>query len=402
MIKEVVSGNSAAAWGARMAKTDVISAYPITPQTTVVEKIAEFVANQEFSPKFIKVESEHSAMAACIAASQTGARTFTATSSHGLALMHELLHWSAAARTPVVMSNINRAMGPPWSVWADHSDSMSQRDTGWIQIYTQNNQEVFDSVLMGFKLGEDQDVMLPVMVNEDAFFLSHTIEPVLIPDQEEIDNFLPPFDPEYRLDPKDVHGFGSLSMPHQWYMELRYKIAEGHERAMTKLEEIQKEFADAFGREYDIIDEYRCDDAKIILLGIGTMAGTAQDTIDEIREEWGLEVGFARIRLFRPFPVERMRTLLKRAKFVGVLDRSFTFGYEGPLFTEIKSAIYGLRRQPLMKNYVVGIGGRDITPQIIKGIVKNAQELMKLEKLDKEIEWVDLKGNQEIHFRRRF
>jgi len=401
MMKEVVSGNSAAAYGARMARAQVVSAYPITPQTTVVEKIAEFVANQEYTPKFIKVESEHSAMAACIAASQAGARTFTATSAHGLALMHELLHWSAAARTPVVMSNINRAMGPPWSVWADHTDSMSQRDTGWIQIYALNNQEVFDTVLQAYRLGEDPEVMLPVMVNEDAFFLSHTIEPVEIPEAGEIDDFLPPFDPEYKLDPEDVHSFGSLSMPHQWYMELRYKIAEGHEKALTRIEDVQKEFSERFGREYDIIDEYRCDDAKIILIGIGTMAGTAQDTIDILREE-GIEVGFARIRLFRPFPVERMRRLLKRARFVGVLDRSFTFGYEGPLFTEIKSAIYGLRRQPIMKDYVVGIGGRDITMDTITNIVHNARELMEKDELDREVEWVELKGTQEIHFRRRF
>ena len=400
-MKEVVSGNAAAAYGAKLARAQVVAAYPITPQTTVVEKVAEFIANEEYQPKFIKVESEHSAMAACISASQTGARTFTATAAHGLALMHELLHWAAAARTPVIMSNINRAMGPPWNVWADHTDSMSQRDTGWIQIYALNNQEVFDSILQAYKVGEDHDIMLPVMVNEDAFFLSHTIEPVEIPEPEMVDDFLPPFDPEYKLDPKEPHGFGSLSMPHQWYMELRYKIAEGHEKALPKLEEVQKEFKDVFGREYHIIDEYRCEDAEIILIGIGTMAGTAQETVDELREE-GVRVGFARIRLFRPFPVEHMRSLMKRAKFVGVLDRSFTFGYEGQLFTEIKAALYGLRKETLIKDYVVGIGGRDITIGVIKRIIKNAEVLMEKGELDREIEWVDLKGAQDIHFRRRF
>ena len=401
MMREVVSGNSAAAYGARMARVPVVAAYPITPQTTVVEKIAEFIANEEYTPKFIKVESEHSAMAACISASQTGARTFTATSSHGLALMHELLHWSAAARTPVIMSNINRAMGPPWSVWADHTDSMSQRDTGWLQIFCLNNQEVFDSMLQAYKLGEDPDIMLPVMVNEDAFFLSHTIEPVEIPDQKDIDDFLPPFDPEYKLDPKDVHGFGSLSMPHQWYMELRYKIAEAQEKALHKLEEIQKEFGDKFGRHYDIIDEYRCEDAEIILIGIGTMAGTAAEVVDEFREQ-GVAVGFARVRLFRPFPVERLRALTKRAKFVGVMDRSFTFGYEGPLFTEIKAALYGIRHQPMIKDYVVGLGGRDITPKTVTGIIQNAQEQMEKGELDREVSWIELKGPQQIHDRRRF
>jgi len=400
-MKEVVSGNSAAAYGARLAKAQVIAAYPITPQTTVVEKIAEFIANEEFKPKFIKVESEHSAMAACIAASQSGARTFTATSAHGLALMHELLHWASAARTPVVMSNINRAMGPPWSVWADHTDSISQRDTGWLQIYAQNNQEVFDSILIAYKVGESPDIMLPVMVNEDAFFLSHTIEPVEIPEQKEVDDFLPPFEPEYKLDPEDPHGFGSLSMPHQWYMELRYKIAEAHEKALLRLIEVQNEFEKRFGRSYDIIDEYRCDDADIILIGIGTTAGTAQEEIDLLREI-GVKVGFARIRVFRPFPVDRMRELVRKAKFVGVLDRAFTFGYEGPLFTEVKAAAYQMRRQPLMKNYVVGIGGRDITMDVIKRIVENALNIVEEGRIDREVEWIDLKGAQEIHLRRRY
>jgi len=223
--KLIISGNSAAAYGAKIARAQVIAAYPITPQTTIVEKIAEFIAKGVYTPQFVKVESEHSAMAACISASQTGARTFTATSAHGLALMHEMLHWAAGARLPVVMSNVCRAMGPPWSVWAEHTDAISQRDTGWMQIFAESNQETLDSIIISYRMAEKPDIMLPFMINEDAFILSHTFEIVHAPPQELVDEFLPPFDPPFKLDIDEPHGFGSLSMPHQWYMELRYKIA---------------------------------------------------------------------------------------------------------------------------------------------------------------------------------
>lgn len=395
---EIITGNHAAAHGARIARAQVIAAYPITPQTTIVERIADMIAAGEFETQFVKVESEHSAMAACIAASNTGARTFTATSAHGLTLMHELLHWAAGARTPVIMSNVNRAMGPPWSVWADHTDCMSQRDTGWMTFHCERNQEVVDTIIQAYRVGEDRDILLPGMVTEDAFYLSHTVERVELPDQELVDQFLPPFDPILRLDPDDPHMFGSLSMPHQYYPELRYKIAEAHEKAIRKFAEVDREFGEIFGRSYGLIEEYRTEDAEILFFGIGTTASTAKDVVDDLREQ-GHRVGFARIRMFRPFPVNEIRRIARNAHFIGVIDRSMTFGYEGPLFTEIKGALYHNRNRPLIKNYLVGIGGRDVTPRIIEGLYRDAFAQAARDEIDIEVQWIDLKGEQRIHGR---
>jgi len=398
---EIITGNHAAAYAARLARAQVIAAYPITPQTTIVERIADMIAAGEFDTEFIKVESEHSAMAACIAASNTGARTFTATSAHGLALMHEMLHWAAGARTPVVMSNVNRAMGPPWSVWADHTDCMSQRDTGWMIFHGERNQEVLDTILQVFKVAEDRDVLLPGMITEDAFYLSHTVERVDIPDQELVDEFLPSFDPIYKLDVDDPHFFGSLSMPHQYYPELRYKIAEAHEKALEKFKDVDKKFGEIFGRSYGLMDEYRTEDAEVIFFGIGTTASTAKDVVDKLRDE-GHSVGFVRVRMFRPFPVDEVRRIAKDSHFIGVIDRSITFGYEGPLFTEIKGALYENRNHPLIKNYLVGIGGRDVTAKIIENLYKDAFELLRKGENDIEVQWIDLKGEQRIHKRGRY
>ena len=392
-MKMVMTGNHAAAYAAMVCKAEVIAAYPITPQTTVVERIADLIANGECNAEFIKVESEHSAMAACIAASQTGARTFTATSAHGLALMHEMLQWAAAARTPVIMSNVNRAMGPPWSVWADHTDSIAQRDTGWIQLYAESNQEVLDTLIQCFKVCENNDVLLPAMVCEDAFYLSHTVEVVDVPGQDLLDKYIPPFDPPYKLDVDEPHGFGSLSMPHQWYMELRYKIAEAHDIARKKFRKVHDEFEKKFGRGYGgLLDCYMCNDADIVLIGMGTMAGTAREVVDKLRKK-GKNVGFARLRMFRPFPLEEIRELGKNVDFIGVMDRSFTFGYEGPIYSEVKSALYGKEKIPLIKDYVVGIGGRDITMEVVEKIYNNAEKVNK-NGLDWEVQWIDLKGKQ--------
>ncbi len=398
---EIITGNFAAAHAARLARAEVIAAYPITPQTTIVEKIAEFIAAGEFKTEFINVESEHSAMAACIAASNTGARTFTATSSHGLALMHELLHWAAGARTPIVMSNVNRAMGPPWSVWADHTDIMSQRDTGWITLHGERNQEVLDSIIQCYKVAENRDILLPATVTEDAFYLSHTVERVELPDQEMVDDFLPPYEAVYKLDVDDPHQFGSLSMPHQYYPELRYKIAEAHEKALKKFVEVDREFGEVFGRSYGLVDEYRTEDAEIIFFGVGTTASTAKDVVDKLRDQ-GQSVGFARMRMTRPFPVEEVRRIAKDAHFIGVIDRSFTFGYEGPIFTEIKSALYENRNHPMIKNYLVGIGGRDVTLKIIEDLYKDAATLLSKGEKDIEVQWIDLHGEQRIHQRGRY
>jgi 2-oxoisovalerate ferredoxin oxidoreductase alpha subunit len=390
MVKSVITGNYASSYGAKLARAQVIAAYPITPQTTVVEKIAEFVAEGLMDTQYIKVESEHSAMAACITASQTGARTFTATSAHGLTLMHEMLIWASGARTPVIMTNINRAMAPPWSVWADHLDSVAQRDTGWIQYYCENNQEVLDTIITAYKVSESREIMLPSLLNLDAFYLSHTYETVDIPEQEEVDKFLPTFDPPYKFDVEDPHLFGSLSFPHQFYMEWRYQIALAMERARDKILEIDKEFQKMFGRNHGgLLDLYRCDGAEVVLIAAGTMASTIREVVDLLREE-GKKVGLARLRVFRPFPVKEVRELAEKVDVFGVLDRSYSFGYGGAFFAETGGALYNHPDKPVLKNYVVGIGGRDITPNTVRGIFENALKLQE-KGLDKEIEWIELK-----------
>jgi 2-oxoisovalerate ferredoxin oxidoreductase alpha subunit len=390
MAKKVITGNYASSYGAKLARAQVIAAYPITPQTTVVEKIAEFVASGEMDTQYIMVESEHSAMAACITASQTGARAFTATSAHGLTLMHEMLIWASGARTPVVMTNINRAMAPPWSVWADHLDSVAQRDTGWIQYYCESNQEVLDTIITAYKVSESREILLPSMLTLDAFYLSHTYETVDIPDQEEVDKFLPSFDPPYKFDVEDPHLFGSLSFPHQFYMEWRYQIAESMNKARNKILEVDAEFQKTFGRSHGgLLDLYRCDGADVVLIAAGTMASTIREVVDQYREK-GEKVGLARLRVFRPFPAKEVRELAEKVDVIGVLDRSYSFGHGGAFYAETGGALYQSPEKPILKNYVVGIGGRDVTPKTVEGILDNALKI-KDKGLDKEIEWIELK-----------
>lgn len=367
MVKEIMAGNKATAYGAMLARAQVIAAYPITPQTTIVERIADLIAEGRWDAKYVMVESEHSAMAASVAASNTGARAFTATSSHGLALMHEVLMWAAGARTPCVLVNVNRAMGPPWSVYADHQDSMAERDTGVIQFYCENNQEILDTIIMAYKVAEDPSVLLPAMVNQDAFYLSHTSEPVDIPDQELVDGYLPPFKPFLKLDIDDPKGFGSFIMPPQ-YMEFRGHMARSMEGARDIIRKADKEWEEITGRSYGgMMDMYRCEDAELVLFGAGTMMSTAKEVVDSLRNE-GRRVGIARLRVFRPFPYEEVRYLADRAHAIGILDRSYTFGRGGALYNETNAQLYNYGNRPPTKNYIVGIGGRDVRQKHIRGI----------------------------------
>ena len=371
-MKLVLSGNEAAAYGAMLARAEVISAYPITPQTKIVEKIADLIADGRFKTEFIKVESEHSAMAACISASLVGARTFTATSSQGLLLMHEMLHWASGSRTPVVMVNINRAVAPPWSVWADQTDSIAQRDTGWIQYYCESCQEVVDTIMQAYRVCENPRVLLPAMLSEDAFFLSHTSEIVDLPPQEELDAFLGTYEPDVRLDIDNPRSFGSLSMPHQWYPEFRYKIQEGMEHAVEAIERVDREYGSLFGRSYGgLLDLYRCEDAETVIVAAGSMCSTIRAAIEELRSE-GVKVGMARIRVFRPFPTEAFRALAKDVRSLVVLDRSFSMGSEGAFFSEVKAALYPLSDRPDVRGFAVGIGGRDITIETIRSIITDS------------------------------
>ena len=389
-MRMVMTGNYASAYGAKLARAEVIAAYPITPQTSIVEKLAEFVSTGELKAKFIPVESEHSAMAACIAAQTAGARTYTATSSHGLTLMHEVLIWASGARLPIVMTNVSRAMAPPWSVWVDHMDSVAQRDTGWLQFYCQSNQEVLDTIIMAYKICESGGVMLPAMIIEDAFILSHTSEPVDVPEQEVVDSFLPAYSPELKIEVGKAMGFGSLVKPDQ-YMEFRYKAMLGMKEAHDRILRVEQEFKHIFAREHGgLLERYRCEDAEAVLVAAGSVAATAKDVVDALREK-GTKVGLARMRTFRPFPQEEIRAIASKVDGMAVLDRSYTFGAAGAMFTEVKASAYSGQKRPIVKNYIAGLGGRDITPKILERIFEDILVFTKRGE-ESDVEWVDVAG----------
>lgn len=366
-MKKVIVGNHAVSWGARLARVEVISAYPITPQTQVVEELSEMCADGRLAARFIKVESEHSAMAACIGASAAGARAFTATSSQGLALMHEMLHWATGGRHPVVMANINRALGPGWNIWTDQTDSLSQRDTGWIQLYCETNQEVLDTTIQAFRLAETVD--LPVMIVLDAFYLSHTAEPVDIPDQEVVDAFLPQREARRKLDVNDPHAFGALVRPDS-YMEMRWQQQDAMDRTHDVFADVEREWERLTGRRYGAIEAYRAHDADLLLVTSGTITSTARAVVDQRRER-GEAVGLVKVKMFRPFPTAALRDALAGVARVAVLDRNVSVGHGGIFAEELRSALYDLPPddRPELRGYVLGLGGRDVTPAVIDGII---------------------------------
>jgi len=379
-MKQVIMGNHALSYGAMISRVQVIAAYPITPQTQVVELLSELCADKKLDAEFVKVESEHSALAACMGASAVGARAFTATSSQGLALMHEIIHWTVGARLPIVLGNINRAMAPPWTIWTDQNDSLSERDTGCLQFYCQNNQEVLDTVIQAFKVSEQ--ILLPSMIILDAFVLSHTSELVDFPDQKLVDEYLPPFNPRYKLDINEPHTFGGLTGPDGYY-ELRYKIEEAIQDAKRIIVETGKEFGEMFGREYGLTESYEMEDADVVLVASATIASTARVAVDELRDE-GKKVGLLRVRVFRPFPSEEIRELLVGRKKVAVIDRNISFGHGGIFAQEIKSALYNSKNIPPLWSYIIGIGGRDVRVEDIKEI---AMETIKGDEPKKDIIW---------------
>ena len=384
----VIEGTHAASHAVKLARVQVIAAYPITPQTGVVEKLSEIVSHGDLDAKFIKVESEHSAMASCIGASISGARAFTATSSQGLALMHELLHWAAGSRLPIVMVNVNRALAPPWSIYVDHNDSLSQRDTGWLQFYAESNQEVLDTVLQAYKIAEA--VSLPVMINLDAFVLSHTSEPVAIPKQELVDEFLPPRKAQFKVDPADPHAFGALVGP-EAYMEMRYKLFEAMEDAREVIRNVDSEYSEKFGRPYGgLVEEYYADDAEVVLITSATAVSTARIAVDEMRS-LGFPVGLAKLRTFRPFPVDEIRSLAQRVSKIGVMDRNISFGATGIIYQETKAALYNASVRPKLFGFIAGLGGRDVTPETIKEIYSH---ILNNDTPESETIWVGLKQSQ--------
>lgn len=384
------TGNHIAGYACKYARAEVVAAYPITPQSPVVEQIAEFVEKKEMDAEYIAVESEHSAMAALVGAALGGVRTFTATSAQGLALMHEMLHWASGARLPIVMAVVNRAMGPPWTIWSDLTDSISQRDTGWIQFYCASNQEIFDTIIQAYKLCEDKRVLLPAMICFEGFILSHTSMPVKIPDQKQIDEFLPPYKPEIMVDVDNPFTQGAIVSP-DYYMEFRYLIQEAMENAKTLIPKIDKEYARKFGTQYGgHIEHYRCEDADLILLSMGTIGSEAKIATDNLRKQ-GIKIGTARLRVFRPFPIEEIRKLAKNTQMIAVIDRQISFGIEGALFSEVKASLYGERKQPLTAGFIAGLGGRDVTFHDIEKIAEKSLKWLKTGKTNGKTEWVGLK-----------
>ena len=371
-MKKVMVGNHAVAWGARLARVEVISAYPITPQTQVVEKLSEMCADGTLPARFIKVESEHSAMAAVIGASAAGVRTFTASSSHGLLYMHEMLHWAAGGRHPIVMVDVNRALGPGWNIWTDQNDSLSQRDTGWVQLYCETNQEVVDTTIMAFKLAET--VSLPVMLMLDGFYLSHTAEPVDVPDQEMVDRFLPKRVAVNRLDTNDPHSFGAPVRPDS-YMEMRWLQQEAMREVPRLLEAIEADWMRMFGRGYGAVESYRMEGAELALVTSGTITSTARSVINA-RREAGEKIGLVKMKMFRPFPTAQMRAALAGVKRVAVLDRNVSPGHGGIFAEELRSALYDLPdgERPEIHGFVLGLGGRDITPAVIDGVIEQVKK----------------------------
>ena len=369
-MRDLLSGNFAAAEGARLARVEVVAAFPITPQTQIVERIAERVASGEMGAEFIKVESEHSAMAACIGASAAGARAFTATSSQGLALMHELLHWAAGGRYPIVLCNVNRAMAPPWNIWSDHTDSMSQRDTGLMQLHCEGNQDVLDFVIWTFRVAES--LRLPALVNLDAFTLSHCATPVEVPDPEAVDAYLPPYEPRYRLDAEEPFSFGSVTAPDA-YFGFRRELEEAMGRARQLFDETGREFGAGFGRLLQRVRFYRCEDAELVVILVGSVAGTAQVAVDGMRER-GVRVGLAAIHVYRPFPTDLFLELAGGGSRSWIaLDRSISFGVGGPIFCELGALLGGhadAEGRPQLFGFVGGLGGKDIPPESFEGMIE--------------------------------
>jgi pyruvate/2-oxoacid:ferredoxin oxidoreductase alpha subunit len=368
-LKKVIEGSHAVSEAARLAKVQVIAAYPITPQTHIVEALSEYCSDGTLNARFINVESEHSAMAAVIGAASGGARAFTASSSHGLAYMHELLHWASAARLPIVMAEVNRALGPGWNIWTDQTDSLAQRDTGWIQLYCEDGQEVLDTTLQAFRLAEA--VNLPVMVILDAFYLSHTFEPIDVPDQRQVDRFLPPPSPRIRLDTADPCAFNQLVTPAA-YMEMRYNIQLAMEEAQRRLVQIDREFEAVFNRSHGPVEAINCRDADIILVTTGTVTSTGRQVIANLKS-MGENVGLLKIKMFRPFPADLVCRQLKSAQKIAVIDRNFSFGAGGIFAQEIRAALCNHESHPQVFAYVTGLGGRDITPDTLMEIYNHTK-----------------------------
>ena len=373
----ILQGSDAIAHGVRLSRPEVISAYPITPQTHIIETLSEMVDKGELKSQYIKVESEMSAIAAVLGSVSAGSRSFTASSSQGLAMMHELLHWFAGARLPLVLVNANRALGAPWNIWSDQSDSFSQRDTGWIQVYCETSQEALDSIIMAYKASEQ--LMLPIMVMIDGFILSHTMERLLIPDQQEVDNYLPAYRAPYRLDPDNPLTFGAAAQPDLFY-ELKKTFSESMTEALTVLDQCQEEFKQKFGRSYQPV--MRClegdKNSDTALLCCGAMTGTARVAVTDLNKN-GISTDLFKLRLLRPFPQRELAEALKDKKRIIVLNRACSYGVGGTLSQEVRAALYNLPQRPVINDILISLGGKEVFPETIAKVVENRNQLSEID-----------------------
>jgi pyruvate/2-oxoacid:ferredoxin oxidoreductase alpha subunit len=363
-MRDFMSGNDAVAHAVLLCRTPLIAAYPITPQTSIYERLSSWEASGHLKGIMMRTESEHSAMASCIGASLTGVRTFTATSSQGLGLMHEMLHFAAGCRLPIVMVNVNRIISAPWGFWADHLDSLSQRDTGWIQFYCENGQEALDTVIQAYRIAER--VYLPVMICADAFFVSHFVEPIEIPEQEQVDAFLPPMDLPHRLD-VEKPGFLVPVVSSEKYREYKHLAHVGMDSVKDIATSVDEEFKAIFGRGYGIIEAFMVEDAEVVLVTAGSMTSTARLAISMLREE-GNKIGLLKLRTFRPFPVQAIQRALAGKKKIAVIDRNFSVGGGGIFCQELRSALVHSPDHPLVFSYIAGSGGTDVNPETIRKI----------------------------------
>ena len=398
-----LSGDEAVAHAAKQSDVDVVAAYPITPQTIIVEKFSEYVANGEVQTEFVCTESEHSALAACLAASVTGARTFTASASAGLALMHEMLFVTSGCRAPVVMAIANRALSAPLNIHGDQSDSMAQRDSGWIQMYVENAQEAYDSIIQAFRIAEDFQVLLPVIVGLDGFTLSHTLENVKVLTDDVVKQFvgtrqLPDVlthegkTVPFKLDPENPMTMGPIALQN-YYFEFKRQQDEAMKNALTVIQQVNSEYAEASGRSYGngLIDAYCLEDAEIAAVCLGSTAGTLKTIVDELRQE-GIKAGLLRIRTFRPLPVEEIRRALENVKAVAVMDKSMSFGGNGgAVFHEVRHTLYDADARPYVVNYIYGLGGRDTSPRELRGIYEDLQRILQTQRVENPIQYLGLR-----------
>ncbi|PLX73986.1 MAG: pyruvate ferredoxin oxidoreductase [Desulfuromonas sp.] len=377
----IESGNVAAALAVQLARAEVIAAYPITPQTPVTEKLSALIKSGEMDAEYVAVESEHSALGVCIGSASCGVRPFTATSANGLLYMSEQLHWAAGARLPMVMCVVNRGVGAPWSVWNDHQDAISQRDTGWIQLFAKDHQEIVDMTLKAFRLAEL--VHIPVMVNYDGYYLSHTYMPFELPAAEQVDSFLPPFEYKHALRPEQPESLNTVTLPDArldingekrgGYMDLRHNLHHEMGMAIEVWQEIDQDFQNRFGRGgHPVVDPYRCADAEFVVIAMGTLANQFRDVIDRLREQDGLRAGVLSLQVYRPFPGKRIAEQLQSAKNVLVYEKGLSYGCQGALYGDVKSALYPYPARPLLHNFIVGLGGREIPTESLYQSMKTA------------------------------